>query len=70
MCILSNQQGCITWICELSRGFPIGKIQEWWLSSGYVQIAIKMAIEIVRFPKMVIFHSYVNVYQRVNGGSS
>ena len=28
-----------------------------------------MAIEIVSFPinSMVIFHSYVNVYQRVNG---
>ena len=29
-----------------------------------------MAIEIVNFPSsMVIFHSYVNVYQRVNDGT-
>ena len=31
-------------------------------------LLLKMAIEIVDFPinSMVIFHSYVNVYQRVN----
>ena len=46
---------------------------EWWLiwlPSGYVKIAIENGpVEIVSFPmkSMVIFHSYVNVYQRVPG---
>ena len=38
------------------------------LPSGYVKIAIEHGlVEIVNFPinNMVIFHSYVNVYQRV-----
>jgi hypothetical protein len=39
-----------------------------WLPSGYVKIAIEHGpVEIVVLPidRMVIFHSYVNVYQRV-----
>jgi hypothetical protein len=42
------------------------------LPSGYVKIAIKNGpVEIVDFPmnSMVIFHSYVNVYERVVFGS-
>ena len=38
------------------------------IPSGYVNsLLLKMTIEIVSFPinSMVIFHSYVNVYQRV-----
>ena len=40
----------------------------WGLPSGYVNsLLLNMAIEIVSFPinSMVIFHSFVNVYQRV-----
>ena len=38
------------------------------IPSGYVNsLLLQMTIEIVSFPinSMVIFHSYVNVYQRV-----
>ena len=41
----------------------------WLLPSGYVKIAIENGpVEIVSFPinSMVIFHSYVTVYERVN----
>ena len=40
------------------------------IPSGYVKIAMENGpVEIVSFPinSMVIFHSYVNVYQRVHG---
>ena len=40
----------------------------WDLGSGYVKmLLLKMAIEIV--DSMVIFHSYVAVYQRVPGSN-
>ena len=44
-----------------------------YLTSGYVKIAIEHGpVEIVDFPinSMVIFHSYVNVYQRVHQASN
>ena len=39
-----------------------------WYPLVNIQKAMEMAIEIVGFPinSMVMFHSYVNVYQRVN----
>ena len=43
-------------------------MSKWDIPSGYVKIAIENGpVERVSFPinSMVIFHSYVNVYQRV-----
>ena len=45
----------------------------WCIPSGYVKIAVDNGpVEIVDLPsyKMVIFHSYVNVYQRVTNRSA